>query len=400
MPVSKYGFVVIWSLQFPRDRPWPSAYSKHDMSGCGYTTMRNSWWNEGAPLLHVVPYSALKDNVRSGLEILEGAGEKGVLSRFLQEHVTTLDGLFGEARDNECSCWITGNPRDHIGPPRAPGRHATTNKCSARSMRYAKAAAKIWIPRMAHKQQVALGKISVGVSIEKLRLLDRTSFSLNISTRRASSKWRDYDETDPESPRSESTGSESTDPNEANSDLMDSDATDSDAAEDDAAEDDAAEDDESHKQPATIMVSSQQQDPVPSDTTSKRGLELPAQLQGALEETSNSAESETLTADPTDDGNDVHGQTPIAMPRCTVSSAATGASSVAGSDVQSTVMSEKSRPGHGLGEIMMLLLVVFFFLALPGFLLLSPSSGEVLRARTLVFARHVAPLLSFHFLSF
>lgn len=74
---------------------------------------------------------------------------KGELSRLLQEHLVTLDDLFGETRDSECACWITGDRKHHFN-------YDAIQKCKQKAMKDAEAAAERWMPRMVPEQEVTL----------------------------------------------------------------------------------------------------------------------------------------------------------------------------------------------------------------------------------------------------
>lgn len=161
----------------------------------GKSDLETLWWKEGTPLLHVVPCSALKDDLRSGLDDLEQGMAKGELSRLLRKHLVTLDDLFGETGDGECACWITGGPTAHGAD------YIDMKKCKEKAMKDAEAAAKRWMPRMVPEQEVALEGNTITASIRKLQFLDRTSFSLEIQTRAKDSGathgvwpgWMDFD---------------------------------------------------------------------------------------------------------------------------------------------------------------------------------------------------------------
>jgi hypothetical protein len=190
MSASTCGFLVIWSVQLPRVPAWSSWDDPYPMFRSGEFNMGTLWWTEGTPLLHILPYSTLDDHVRSGLEMLERGTVRGELSRFLQKHFTTLDGLFGKTMGKQCACWVTGNPKDYVHTTDAGAylyfnrASSTMRECAKETAEYAIAAAKYWIPCMVPEQEVTLGDITVTASIRKLQFLDRTSFSLEIKTRR------------------------------------------------------------------------------------------------------------------------------------------------------------------------------------------------------------------------
>lgn len=197
---SKYGFLVVLSVQLSQVPPWPRWITAGSMAS-GEPDLETLWWNEGTPLLHIFPYSALDADLRSGLEVLERGMAKGELSRLLQEHLVTLDDLFGETRDSECACWITGDRRHHVN-------YDAIQKCKQKAMKDAEAAAERWMPRMVPEQEVTLEDITVTASIRKLQFLDRTSLSLEIQTRAKDSGatrglwpgWLGFDPTDGDDP--------------------------------------------------------------------------------------------------------------------------------------------------------------------------------------------------------
>lgn len=184
----------------PRSPPWPRWITAGSMAS-GEPDLETLWWNEGTPLLHIFPYSALDADLRSGLEVLERGMAKGELSRLLQEHLVTLDDLFGETRDSECACRITGDRRHHFN-------YDAIQKCKQKAMKDAEAAAERWMPRMVPEQEVTLEDITVTASIRKLQFLDRTSLSLEIQTRAKDSGatrglwpgWLGFDPTDGDDP--------------------------------------------------------------------------------------------------------------------------------------------------------------------------------------------------------
>lgn len=143
MSASKSGFLVIWSVQLPRVPswcPWDSWY----WTSTAEFNMGASWWDEGTPLLHVVPYSALKEDLRSGLEALERGTTKSDVFQLLQQHATTLGGLLVEPDDDDCACWITGDPQDHFSGLGVKGLYArilSKLECATKSERKAAAAA-------------------------------------------------------------------------------------------------------------------------------------------------------------------------------------------------------------------------------------------------------------------
>lgn len=195
MSASKSGFLVIWSVQLPRVPswcPWDSWY----WTSTAEFNMGASWWDEGTPLLHVVPYSALKEDLRSGLEALERGTTKSDVFQLLQQHATTLDGLLVEPDDDDCACWITGDPQDHVRDLGVKGlyaRNLSKLECATKSERKAAAAAEKWIPLMVPEQEVTLEGITVTASIRKLQFLGRTLFLLEIKTRTADSLSADSD---------------------------------------------------------------------------------------------------------------------------------------------------------------------------------------------------------------
>lgn len=186
---SRHSFLVVWSVQLSHDGVWPRRDNLF-MSTGEELNRRTSWWNGATPLLHVVPYSALNDDLRSGLEALEQGTAKGQLLGCLRKHLKTLDGLFGETLDSRCACWITNDIKEHVSSTATKGHDLVStffdmDGCAARSMESAEAAAEKWVPLMVPKQEVTLGEMTVTASIRKLRFLDRVSFSLDITTRPA-----------------------------------------------------------------------------------------------------------------------------------------------------------------------------------------------------------------------
>ena len=196
MSASKYGFLVIWSVQLPKNPTWSSWDDSYLMLMPGDINIETMWWTKGTPLLHILPYSALDDHVRSGLEALERGTASGELSRFLQKHFTTADGLFSKTMGNQCACWVSGNPQDHVYTTGAGSYRYlkldtfSMRECAKQAAEYAGAAAKRWIPCMVPQQEVTFGDITVTASIRKLQFLDRTSFSLEIKAR-----WTEFDAT-------------------------------------------------------------------------------------------------------------------------------------------------------------------------------------------------------------
>lgn len=195
MSASKSGFLVIWSVQLPRVPSWCPSDSWYWTSTAEFN-MGASWWDEGTPLLHVVPYSALKEDLRLGLEALERGTTKSDVFQLLQQHATTLDGLLVEPDDDDCACWITGDPQDHVSGLGVKGlyaRNLSKLECATKSERKAAAAAEKWIPLMVPEQEVTLEGITVTASIRKLQFLGRTLFLLETKTRTADSLSADSD---------------------------------------------------------------------------------------------------------------------------------------------------------------------------------------------------------------
>lgn len=193
MSASKSGFLVIWSVQLPRVPPW-CPWGDWYWTSTAEFNMGASWWDEGTPLLHVVPYSALKEDLRSGLGALERGTTKSDVFQLLQQHATTLDGLLVEADDDDCACWITGDPQDHVsglGVKGLSARNRSRLECARKSERKAAAAAEKWIPLMVPEQEVTLEGITVTASIRKLQFLGRTLFLIEIKTRTADSPSAD-----------------------------------------------------------------------------------------------------------------------------------------------------------------------------------------------------------------
>lgn len=137
--------------------------------------MANTWWDDGTPLLRIIPCRDVPCDL--SLEALKDQGlAQGWFLSYLQKQFTAIDGLFKEVQDY----MHYSKPDGDTLPLRSESAGMTPAK---KAEAHPKAVARIWRQNMAPEQQITLGNVVVSASMRTLKFLDRTSFSLEVNIR-------------------------------------------------------------------------------------------------------------------------------------------------------------------------------------------------------------------------